>query len=247
MRRIGVLGGMGPEATIFFMQQVVAAVQARDDADHIPLLIDNNTQVPSRIKAILEGTGEDPGPVLVDMAKGLVTAGAEALVMPCNTAHYYANQVAAATDRPFLNMVEMSCAEAARIAPGGKLGLLGSPALQQVGVFEAALAQAGLAPVYAKEQGRALATIRSIKAQGPSEFAAHTLSDICAQMVEDGADVICICCTEFSLLASDIAANVPMFDALQVLVSAAVEYSRSGVSSPGGREGDVALTCAASP
>lgn len=58
MRRIGVLGGMGPEATIFFMQQVVDAVQARDDADHIPLLVDNNSQVPSRIKAILEGTGD---------------------------------------------------------------------------------------------------------------------------------------------------------------------------------------------
>lgn len=225
MRRIGVLGGMGPEATIFFMQQIVDAIQARDDSDHIPLLVDNNTQVPSRIKAILEGGGEDPGPVLVQMAKGLVGAGAEALVMPCNTAHYYAGQVAAATDVPFLNMVEMSCAEAAQIAPGGKVGLLGSPALQQVGVFEQALADAGLSPVYAAEQGRALATIRSIKAQGPSEFAAHTLSDICTQMVKDGADVICICCTEFSLLEQDIKAKVPMFDAMQVLVSATVAFS----------------------
>ncbi|PRY73862.1 cysteate racemase [Marivita geojedonensis] len=238
MRRIGVLGGMGPEATIYFMQKVVDAVQARDDADHIPLLVDNNTQVPSRIAAILEGRGEDPGPVLAQMAKGLVAAGAEALVMPCNTAHYYADQVAAATDKPFLNMVEMACAEAARISPGGKVGLLGSPALQQVGVFERALADAGLSPVYASEQGRVLATIRSIKSQGPSEFAAHTLSDVCAQMEADGADVICICCTEFSLLTTDIVAKVQVFDALQVLVSAAVEYSRSGVSSSDVKEGD---------
>lgn len=238
MRRIGVLGGMGPEATIYFMQQVVNAVEARDDADHIPLLVDNNTQVPSRIKAILEGGGEDPGPVLAQMAKGLAGAGAEALVMPCNTAHYYAGQVSAATGVPFLNMVELSCAEAARIAPSGKVGLLGSPALQQVGVFEKALADAGLTPIYAAEQGRALASIRSIKAQGPSEFAAHTLTDICTQMVDDGADVICICCTEFSLLAADIDAKVPMFDAMQVLVSAAVEYSRLGVSSPGLNQSD---------
>lgn len=238
MRRIGVLGGMGPEATIYFMQQVVDAVQARDDADHIPLLVDNNTQVPSRIKAILEGEGEDPGPVLVQMAKGLVSAGAEALVMPCNTAHYYAGQVASAASVPFLNMVEMSCTEAVRIAPGGKVGLLGSPALQQVGVFEQALSNAGLSPVYAAEQGRALATIRSIKAQGPSEFAAHTLSGLCAQMVDDGADVICICCTEFSLLAQDIRSSVPIFDAMQVLVAATVAFSRSGLSdinAPDGR------------
>ncbi|MCR9109658.1 amino acid racemase [Marivita sp. XM-24bin2] len=240
MRRIGVLGGMGPEATIYFMQQVVGAISARDDSDHIPLLVDNNTQVPSRIKAILEGGGEDPSPVLAQMAEGLVAAGAEALVMPCNTAHYYADQVAAATDVPFLNMVELSCAEAAEIAPGGKVGLLGSPALQQVGVFEKALSDVGLSPVYATEQGRVLATIRSIKSQGPSEFAAHTLSDVASQMVADGADVVCICCTEFSLLAAEIDVKVPMFDALQVLVSAAVEYSRTGVSSPAMKQRDTA-------
>jgi aspartate racemase len=246
MRTVGVLGGMGPEATIYFMQQVVGAVEARDDADHVPLLVDNNTQVPSRIAAILEGGGDDPAPVLAQMAQRLVAAGAEALVMPCNTAHYYAATVAKATGKPFLNMVEMACAEAARIAPGGKVGLLGSPALQQVAVFEAALADAGLAPVYAKEQGRVLATIRSIKAQGPSEFAAHSLSDVAAQMVADGADVICICCTEFSLLARDIEAMVPVFDALDVLVDATVQFAKSGETHPGESEKDGLLAAATS-
>ncbi|MFP7675498.1 aspartate/glutamate racemase family protein [Marivita sp. S0852] len=225
MRIVGVLGGMGPEATIYFMQRVVNAVPARDDADHVPLIVDNNTQVPSRIKAIIEGTGDDPAPVLVQMAQGLVGAGAQALVMPCNTAHYYAEHVERATDAPFLNMVTLSCAEAAQTAPGGKVGLLGSPALRQVGVFEAALAAKGLAPVYGQDDRRVLATIRAIKAQGPSEFAAHTLSDVAAQMVEDGADVICICCTEFSLLAREITAKVNMFDALDVLVNATVQFS----------------------
>lgn len=246
MRMVGVLGGMGPEATIYFMQQVVGAVAARDDADHIPLMVDNNPQVPSRIKAIIEGTGEDPGPVLARMAKRLVGAGAEALVMPCNTAHYYADQVAEATDVPFLNMVQMSCAEAAQIVPGGKVGLLGSPALQQVGVFEQALAAEGLSPVYAKEPGRALATIRAIKAQGPSEFAAHTLTDVAGQMIEDGADVICICCTEFSLLAREITVKVPMFDALDVLVGATVAFSRSDASTSDQSQGDTYLQKASS-
>ncbi len=153
MRTVGVLGGMGPEATIYFMQQVVAAVPAKDDADHIPLLVDNNPQVPSRIKAIIEGTGEDPAPVLAQMAKRLVGAGARALVMPCNTAHYYAEEVRAATDMPFLDMVSLSCREAAQIAPNGKVGLLGSPALQKVGVFDRPLATEGLKPVYATEPG----------------------------------------------------------------------------------------------
>jgi len=246
MRTVGVLGGMGPEATIYFMQQVVGAVSARHDADHIPLMVDNNPQVPSRIKAIIEGTGDDPGPVLAHMAQRLVGAGAQALVMPCNTAHYYAGQVAAATHVPFLNMVALSCAEAAQTAPGGKVGLLGSPALQQVGVFEDALAAEGLSPVYAKESGRVLATIRAIKAQGPSEFAAHTLTDVAGQMVEDGADVICICCTEFSLLAREITVKVPMFDALDVLVSATVAFSRSDTSSSDPTQGDTYMQKASS-
>ena len=166
--------------------------------------------------------------------------------MPCNTAHYYAAQVAEATGKPFLNMVEMACAEAARIAPGGKVGLLGSPALQQVGVFEPALAAAGLAPVYAQEPSRVLATIRSIKAQGPSEFAAHTLSDVAAHMIADGADVICICCTEFSLLARDIKAKVPMFDALEVLVGATVQFAKSGETHPDHNENDGLLAAVTS-
>lgn len=230
MRTVGVLGGMGPEATIYFMQQVVGAVQARDDADHIPLLVDCNTQVPSRIARIIEGRGDDPGPVLAGMAKRLADAGAEALVMPCNTAHYYAAEIAGASDKPFLNMVDMACAEAARIVPGGKVGLLGSPALQQVGVFDTALENAGLAPIYSAESQRVLATIRSVKTQGPSEFAAHTLSDIATRMVADGAEVICICCTEFSMMAREITATVPVFDALDLLVEATLRFARSGGS-----------------
>ena len=88
MRRVGILGGMGPQATILLMQKVLAAVPAQDDAGHIPLIVDQNPQVPSRIRRLIEGVGEDPGPVLADMARRLVAGGAEALAMPCNTAHH---------------------------------------------------------------------------------------------------------------------------------------------------------------
>ena len=237
---------MGPEATIYFMQQMVKAVSAKDDADHIPLLVDNNTQVPSRIKAIIEGSGEAPGPVLAEMAKRLETAGAKALVMPCNTAHYYAGDVASATGLPFLDMVELACAEASAIAPNGRVGILGSPALQQVGVYDAALAKHGLSAVYARDPSRLLASIRTIKANGPSEFAAYTLSDIANQMADDGADVICICCTEFSLLAREFDAKVTKFDALNVLVDAAVAFSMSGETKPDLTERDRYLKKASS-
>ena len=85
MRRVGILGGMGPQATILIMQKLIACVSAEDDSDHIPLIVDQNPQVPSRIAHLIEGMGADPGPVLAGMARRLVAAGAEALAMPCNT------------------------------------------------------------------------------------------------------------------------------------------------------------------
>jgi len=75
---VGIIGGMGPEATVDFMRRLIAATPARDDHDHLHVLADNNSKVPSRIAALIEGTGEDPAPVLCEMAKGLEIPGNEA-------------------------------------------------------------------------------------------------------------------------------------------------------------------------
>ncbi len=140
MRRVGILGGMGPQATLLLMQKVIDAVPAADDADHIPLLVDQNPQVPSRIRRLIEGAGEDPAPVLADMARRLVAGGAEALAMPCNTAHHYVPAIRAAVAVPFIDMVDLSVTKAARLAGlDGQVGILASPAVRRIGLFDAAL------------------------------------------------------------------------------------------------------------
>ena len=230
LHTIGVLGGMGPEATVLFMQKMLGAVTPSDDSDHIPLLVDSNSQVPSRISAILEGTGDDPAPVLVQMARRLAASGAQALAMPCNTAHYYAPQIVTAVDVPLLNMLDLSCAYGAEVAGhSARIGLLGSPALQQTKVFEAPLAGHGLGAVYANDQPDVLAAIRDIKANGPTEPARETLVRTVAEMAERGASAICVCCTEFSLLTDRIEAPVPLFDSLDLLVNACVSFSKEGL------------------
>src|SRR5690625_6011140 len=83
---VGIIGGMGPEATIELMQRIVSKTPAADDQDHIHMIVDNNPKVPSRIQALLEGTGDNPAPVLMAMARRLEQAGADFLVIPCNTA-----------------------------------------------------------------------------------------------------------------------------------------------------------------
>ncbi len=131
MRTVGILGGMGPEATVLLMQRVIAAVPAQDDHDHVPLIVHQNPQVPSRIGRLIDGTGPDPAPVLAAMAHSLVLAGAEALAMPCNTAHAYAAAIRAATPLPFLDMREATFAR----VPRGRLGMLASPAVRLAGAI----------------------------------------------------------------------------------------------------------------
>lgn len=227
MRRVGILGGMGPEATVLLMQKVIAAVAAADDADHVPLIVDQNPQVPSRIRWLIEGAGEDPGPVLAEMARRLEAAGAEALAMPCNTAHHFAAAIRAAASVPLLDMVALSVARAAdRLGRGGRLGILASPAIRRVALFDAALAAAGLVPVWPEDEAAMLAAIRRIKAEGAVPAARAVLRAASAEFVGRGAAVQMIACTEFSLAADEVAEGAEAFDTLDVLAEAVVAFAR---------------------
>jgi aspartate racemase len=174
-----------------------------DDADHVPLIVDQNPQVPSRIRRLIEGTGADPAPVLAAMARRLEAAGAEALAMPCNTAHHFADAVRGASGMPFLDMVALSVAKALALAgQGGTVGILASPAVRRVGLFDGPMAAAGLVPRYAADEEATLGAIRAIKAHGPTEAARGALAAASADLLARGARVQMVACTEFSLICS---------------------------------------------
>lgn len=223
MRRVGILGGMGPEATILMQQRLLDAVPAQDDSDHIPLLIDMNPQVPSRIAHLIEGTGGDPAPVLADMARRLETAGAQALAMPCNTAHSYAASITAAVDIPLLNMVTLS---ADRAGPG-KVGLLASPATRITGVFDTALAKVGATPVWLPDDAALLHAIRIIKSNGATVEARNILRAASEELLASGAETQLVGCSEFSLIAEAASADARVIDTLDVLVDAVVAFATS--------------------
>jgi len=233
MRRVGILGGMGPEATVLLMQRLIAAVPARDDSDHIPLIVDQNPQVPSRIKRLLEGVGEDPAPVLAQMAGRLEAAGAEALAMPCNTAHHYAPAIRAAVKIPLLDMVALAAERAkALAAPGAAIGVLGSPALRRTGLFDAPLAAQGLRPLYAADEAATLAAIRQIKSGGPGHQARATLQAASEALLARGARVQMIACTEFSLIPEAVAEAAEVFDTLDLLVAAIRQFACGDGAAP---------------
>lgn len=225
-RRVGVLGGMGPEATVLLMQRLIAAVPAQDDADHIPLIVDQNPQVPSRLRRLIDGTGDDPAPVLVAMAQRLQAAGAQALAMPCNTAHHYAPAIRAAVAVPFLDMVALSVARAQTLAgAGARVGILASPAVRRIGLFDPVFAAAGLVPVYAEDDAMMLSIIRRIKAGGADDTSRAGLRAASAGLLARGAGVQMIACTEFSLIADAVAPQAQVFDTLDCLVQAIVAFA----------------------
>jgi aspartate racemase len=226
MRRIGVIGGMGPEATVLLMSRIIAATPAQDDGDHVPMFVDNNPQVPSRIKALIEGTGEDPGPVLVQMARALEAQGAQALAMPCNTAHHYAGLIREAVRIPFIDMVKLSRDKiVAQTAPGARIGLLASPAVRMVGIFDKTLEGSGRIPLYLRDDAPLLTLIRHIKMAGGDADARAALARICTGMLQQGADLLVVACSELSLVADAVPAEVGSIDTLDVLAAACIAFS----------------------
>lgn len=228
--RIGILGGMGPAATILLQQRVLDAVQADTDQDHVPLVIDMNPQVPSRIDYLIRKTGRDPGPVLAQMAQRVQALGADAIAMPCCTAHHFAPSITRATSVPFLHMVDLTAEAIAQAVPkGSQIGILASPANQQTGLFDKALDQHGLVPLYPEDTDRVLACIETIKSSGTSPDVIAEMQSIADAVINDGSDCLLIGCSEFSLLSRRLASGVPIFDALDVLTSAIIAHMDQAV------------------
>lgn len=220
MRPVGILGGMGPQATILLMQKVLDAVPARDDADHVPLIVHQNPAVPSRIAALIDGTGPSPVPALRQMARALQAAGATALAMPCNTAHHYAPEIAGTTDLPFLDML---AATALALADKGRIGILASPATRLTGVFDSYLPNPYRTP---EDDAPILEMIRAVKAGAAPGQIAGPLADA-AQALLERTDHILIACTELSLAAPLLPAGIGWTDSLDCLTERIVAHAQA--------------------
>lgn len=219
MRPVGILGGMGPQATILLMQKVLDAVPAQDDADHVPLIVHQNPAVPSRIAALIDGTGPSPLPALQAMARDLEAAGATALAMPCNTAHHYAAGIWAATDLPFIDMLS---AAAKALSDKGRIGILASPATRLTGVFDHYLDAPFTAP---PDDAPLLEMIRTIKAGATAQQILPALTEE-ARRLQERTDHILIACTELSLAAPLLPPDVGWTDSLDCLVARIVAQAK---------------------
>lgn len=222
---IGILGGMGPEATVELMRRVLLATPASDDRDHVHLIVDSNPDVPSRIAALIERTGESPEAELVSMAGRLHGAGADTLAIACNTAHAYAPAITRAVPLPLLDMIELTAARIAAMAlRHRRIGLLASSAVVDLGLYERALARHGIATAAPHRQGELMEAIKAVKRGDTGPATRRAFAKVADELQGKEVDLLLIACTELSLLADSINPDAPCLDALDVLVGEIVTF-----------------------
>jgi aspartate racemase len=224
-KTVGVLGGMGPDATVDFMSRVIRATPADKDQDHLRILVDSNPHVPNRQEALLRG-GEDPGPALASMAKGLEAAGADFLVMPCNTAHAFKEAIETSVRIPLVSIIDATveaCGDAEAV------GVLATDGCIASGVFQQALAERGKRFVLLDDaQTKALMhLITQIKAGDAGLAVADGMRVLAEALVARGADAIIAGCTEIPLVLGDDMCEVPLVSSTDALARAAVAIARN--------------------
>lgn len=221
---VGIIGGMGPEATVDLMQRLIRLTPALDDIDHIRCIVDNNPKIPSRIKAIIEGDGENPGPVMVDMARRLESYGADLLAIPCNTAHHYYDDVAKAVEIPVLNIVELVAHHIDNFFPHlKKIGMLASPAVRMTRLYKTYFERLNIEDIWPEsyDQDRLFKIIRDVKMGHVGPDTQKAYEEICQGLNMQGADLAIVGCTELSALGGKL--PIPVVDASDVLARAIVQ------------------------
>jgi aspartate racemase len=243
---IGILGGMGPEATLDCFGKIIKNTPAKTDREHIRVVIDSNPGIPDRIAAIL-GDGQSPVPALVAGCRALEKAGAGLIIIPCVTVHFFLPEIQAQAKLPILSIIDAVAEAVGRELPDIRtVGLMGTIATIKAGFFQKRLAEDNITTVLPDRaaQTKILDAIKDIKGfRSP-----RTRSEITNDLIEaarnlidkepDGADTIIAGCTEIPLALGQEHLPVPYFDSLTILARAAIR--RAG-KTPVDLKGDYAL------
>lgn len=222
---LGILGGMGPEATIDLFRRIVVTTPATKDQDHIHIIVENNPKIPDRTAAILAG-GESPLPLLIDGARRLEQAGAGCIIIPCNTAHYWLEDLRDAVSIPILDMIGETVARITEDLPGlTAVGLLATTGTINAKLYQAALRKHGIETLVPDEAGEtavmeAIYIIKAGKYAGDNRVIAAA-----SQLRARGAEAIIAGCTELSLVIDSASATCPVFDPLSIIAERAVAWA----------------------
>jgi aspartate racemase len=227
---IGVLGGLGPEATLQCYGNIIANTPAQKDQDHLRVIIDSNPKVPDR-NAAIAGRGESPVPMLLEGCRALKRAGADFIIVPCVLAHLFLDEVQTQIELPILSVFDAVTEAIIRNHPAvTTVGLMGTIGMIEGGLFQKRLGEDGIKTVIPNDaaQNRVMAAIYDIKNSRPD----RSREEISADLVEaaqslvnrgpDAAQAIIAGCTEIPLALKQEHLPVPYLDSLNILARAAI-------------------------
>lgn len=224
-KTVGVIGGLGPLATLDFFDRILKRTRALREQDHLRLIIDNNTKIPDR-NAFTRGEGPSPAPALAAAARGLETAGADFIVMACNTTHAYEAEIRAAITAPFISIIEETARVVADLRPE-RAGVLAVDACLAANLYQDALKKSGVAPVLlnADSQRTFMELVYRIKSGDTGDTVRRSMATLAKKLEAQGAEVIIAGCTEVPLVLTDEEVDAELVNSTDVLVERTIVFA----------------------
>lgn len=232
---IGIIGGMGPEATLDFFGKIIRGTPATRDQEHLRIIIDNNPKVPDRTEAIL-GKGESPVPTIVKSGISLKKAGADFIVIPCISAHFFLDELRRKLPLPVLSAFdEVSVIITEEHPDIEAVGLLATKGTVHGGRFQKKLLENGINTLVPDPDDQehvmsAIYKIKSLKASQVRRECKKILVGVAENLIKKGAQGIIAGCTEIPLVLEPEDLTVPLFDPLLILAKAAVREAKRGTT-----------------
>ncbi len=226
-KTIGVLGGMGPEATLDFYAKLIRLTPAKTDQEHLRVIIDSNPKVPDRTSAILHG-GKSPVPVLLKSAEALKRAGADFIVIPCVSAHFFLEELVSRSPLPIVSIFDATVAQIrSSFAWTSLVGLMATTGTIRGGLFQARLEQAGLKTLLPDERSQdqimyAIYSVKDSQALEKRKESKVLAREAALELARRGAQLIVAGCTELPLVLEPGELPVPLVDPLVALARAAI-------------------------
>ncbi len=221
-KALGIIGGMGPAATVDMLDKLVRFTDASCDREHIRVYVDINTTIADRTASI-KGTGPSCLPAICESAKKLADMGADYLILSCNTAHYYLDEIRAAVDKPILSIVD-AVAEYVTARGIDTVALLATEGTMIGRVYTDTLERAGIKVVLPNEEEQKIAmkAIYDVKEIGADHTDTADLDIVVRHFREQGAATVILACTEFPLIVDKMSDEVSYLDATEILVRKAI-------------------------
>ena len=223
-KTVGIIGGMGPGATALLFQKLIDYTDAKSDAEHMHIIIDNNTAIPDRTTAILKGENT-PALYIVESGKKLEMCGAELLLIPCNTSHYFYDDIQEQLSVPVVNMI----AETAKVCLNNgytKVGILATTGTCNTDTYGRELNKFGVEAVYPDVEGqKRVMEIIYDQVKAGRKINVQILDQTLKKMASKGAQAFILGCTELPFAIKNGDFGYHFLDSLDILAKRAVEMA----------------------